>query len=59
MGKMKDLFFDIREDIEAGELSFEEIAVKYSMTVADVCGYAKDLDALYEHQSMMYEASFE
>ena len=59
MGKIKDLVFDIQEDIEAGLLGFEEIAVKYSMTVADVCSYAKDLDASYEHQSMMYEASFE
>jgi hypothetical protein len=56
MGAMKDLVFDIEEAIEAGILSFPEIAEKFDVALEDVCMIGVELDKQYEHESMLYEA---
>lgn len=40
---MRDLKMDIADDIERGELSFHQIAVKHGVTYDDVSGIAFDL----------------
>ena len=59
MGAMKNMVYDIEIAIEAGLLSFPEIATKFHVTLADVCLISKQLDMQYEHQSMMYEAQYD
>jgi hypothetical protein len=56
MGAMKNLHFDIEEAIEAGILSFPEIAEKFDVALEDVCMIGVELDKQYEHESMLYEA---
>ena len=36
MGKFKDMIIEIQEHIEAGELTFQQIADKFGMSRADV-----------------------
>lgn len=36
MGAVKSMVFDIQEDINAGELSFEQIAAKYEVSLREV-----------------------
>lgn len=36
MGAVKSMVFDIQEDINAGELSFEQIAAKYDVSLREV-----------------------
>lgn len=43
MSKMSQLIFDIQEEIERGELSFREIALKYEVPFDWVDSIAVDL----------------
>ena len=36
MSAIKDIVFDIQDELDSGELSYEQIAVKYGVSVADV-----------------------
>lgn len=36
MGAVKSMVIDIQEDIDAGELSFEQIAAKYDVSLREV-----------------------
>ena len=36
MGKMQNLYIDIQDEIERGDLSFQQIAVKYSVSLQEV-----------------------
>ena len=56
MGVMKKVVFQIEEAIEAGVLSFPEIAEKFDVTLKDVCLIGVELDKQYEHESMLHEA---
>lgn len=48
MSKMSDLILDIYEDIERGELSFQQIANKYEVPLSWV-------DSAYEEVKLMYQ----
>jgi hypothetical protein len=56
MSAMSNLVFEIEEAIEEGLFTFPEIAEKFGVSFEDVCLIATELDAQYEHESMMYEA---
>lgn len=43
MGAIKNVIFDIQEDIEAGDLTFLQIATKYGITINKVDEIACDL----------------
>lgn len=36
MGKMQNLYIDIQDEIERGDLSFQQIAIKYGITLQEV-----------------------
>ena len=43
MSAFRDMVIDIQNDIEAGELTFDQIAVKYDVSVKEVEQLAWDL----------------
>lgn len=61
MGATKNVIFDIQEDIEAGELTFLQIATKYGITINEVDEIACDLrdqfsyDDEYSQVDHLYE----
>jgi hypothetical protein len=48
MSKMSDLILDIYEEIEKGELSFQQIANKYEVPLSWVDAAYEEVDRLYE-----------
>lgn len=55
MSRMKDLIIDIQDAIEAGELTFEQIAQAYDVEVDQVQDLARGLYEYYDHQSSLYQ----
>ena len=49
MGRMRDMIIEIQDDIEVGELSFIEIAAKYSVTLAEVDALAISMLQEYDY----------
>ena len=43
MGALKDVVFDIQAEIRSGELSFQEIAVRYEVDIATVEDILQDM----------------
>ena len=56
MSRMKDLLIDIQETIEAGKLSFPEIADLYGVAYADVMLAWEDLCAQYDNDPRSHPA---
>lgn len=54
MGLVKSFVQDIEQDINDGELTFQQIAVKYEITVKDVNQIYNDM--IDEVQEMEYDA---
>ena len=54
MGVVKSFVQDIEQDINDGELTFQQIAVKYEITVKDVNQIYNDM--IDEVQEMEYDA---
>ena len=48
MARMKDLYQDISEAVEKGELNFQQIAAKFGVSIADVNTVWEDLLLQYE-----------
>ena len=48
MARMKDLYLDIYEAVERGELNFQQIAAKFGVSIADVNTVWEDLLLEYE-----------
>ena len=48
MARMKDLYLDISEAVEKGELNFQQIAAKFGVSIADVNTVWEDLLLEYE-----------
>lgn len=50
---MSELAMDIMDEIEAGELTFRKIAVKYGVSIEDVEILADELREQYEYEDGM------
>ena len=52
MSKINDLLFDIVEDVQAGHLSFYQIAQKHGVTYADVLYASEEMMHLYNEMTI-------
>lgn len=50
MSNTKDIAFDIMDEIELGELTYRQIAVKYGVSLADVEELAQDVADQYAYE---------
>lgn len=55
MSKIKDFVIDIQDDIDAGELTFEQIAQAHGVSVDMVRDIARNMDEYYEYLSTIYQ----
>jgi hypothetical protein len=55
MGALKDVVFDIQDELNSGDLSFAEIAERYDVPVATV----EEIFALMMEQEEDYEPDYE
>ena len=55
MSKINDFVIDIQDSIEAGELTFEQIAESYGVSVDMVRDIARNMDEYYEYLSTIYQ----
>ena len=55
MGALKDVVFDIQDELNSGDLSFAEIAERYDVSVATV----EEIFALMMEQEEDYEPDYE
>lgn len=55
MSKIKDFVIDIQDSIEAGELTFEQIAQRHGVSVDMVRDIARNMDEYYEYLSTLYQ----
>lgn len=56
MSRMSDLIIDIQDAIEAGELTFEQIAQAYNTPVETVRELAQGIEEYYDSLSNRYMA---